>query len=175
MAAHAAKAMEFNPNVWWGWVALAQLRNDDLRAGRMDDACARHEQAYPAFAGSEELQINRTNLRVAIDYALVLDKSGHQKRANALLDCCMSFSRTIPRMGQEGYWISDSAIHSLRGDTKAALTALREAIDQGWRASWWYHLKHDPNFDAIRDEPEFQTMVKEIEADMSGQLARTRE
>jgi len=175
IAEYAAKAMEFKPNVWWGWAALAQLRNDDVRAGRMDDACARYEQAYPAFAGGNELQINRTNLRVAIDYALVLDKSGNQKRANALLDCCMSFIRTIPRMGQEGYWISDSAIYSLRGDTKAALTVLREAIDQGWRASWWYHLKHDPNFDAIRDEPDFQAMVREIEADMIEQLAQIHE
>ena len=175
IAGYAAKAMELNPNVWWGWAALAQLRNDDLRAGRLDDARARYEQAYPAFAGSTELQINRTNFRVAIDYALVLEKSKNQKRANALLDCCMSFIRTIPRMGQEGYWISDSAIYALRGDTPAALTALREAIDQGWRASWWYHLKHDPNFDAIRGEPEFQAMVREIEADMTRQLARTHE
>jgi hypothetical protein len=87
----------------------------------------------------------------------------------------MRFIRTISRLGQEGYWISDSAIYALRGDTGAALTALREAIDQGWRASWWYHLKHDPNFDAIRDEPEFQAMVKEIESDMTAQLARTHE
>ncbi len=55
------------------------------------------------------------------------------------------------------------------------MTALREAIDQGWRASWWYHLKHDPNFDSIRNEPEFQAMVQETEADMTTQLARTYE
>ena len=175
IAPYAAKAMELNPNVWWGWAALAQLRNDDLRAGRIDEACARYERAYPALASNEEFQINRTNLKVAIDYALVLEKSGNQKRSKALLDCSMRFIRTIPRLGQEGYWISDSAIYSLRGDTRAALTALREAIDQGWRASWWYHLKHDPNFDAIRDETEFQTMVQEIKADMSEQLARTHE
>jgi len=175
IAPYAAKAMELNPNVWWGWAALAQLRNDDLRAGRIDAACARYERAFPALAGDEKFQINRTNLRVAIDYSLVLEKSGNQKRAQALLDCCMRFIHTIPRLGQEGYWISDSAIYSLRGDTGAALTALREAIDQGWRASWWYHLKHDPNFDAIRDEPDFQAMVQEIEADMSKQLAQTHE
>jgi len=37
---------------------------------------------------------------------------------------------------------------------------------------WWYYLKLDKNLDSIRDEPEFQAMVKEIEADMAEQLAR---
>ena len=74
---------------------------------------------------------------------------------------------TPPRAG---YWISDAAIYAIRGDTKAALAALREAIDQGWRASWWYFLKHDPNFVAVRDEPEFLALVDELAADMKHQL-----
>jgi hypothetical protein len=75
-------------------------------------------------------------------------------------------------MGQEGYWIADAAIHALRGDTQAALTALRDAIDQGWRANWWYFLNHDPNFNAVRDEPKFQAIVKELRSDMADQLSR---
>ena len=35
-----------------------------------------------------------------------------------------------------------------------------------------YDLKHDPNLESIRDEPEFQAVVKEIEADMAEQLAQ---
>ncbi len=59
----------------------------------------------------------------------------------------------------------------MRGDANAALAALREAIDQRWRTCWWYFLRHDPNFDAIRDEREFQLMVQELESDMARQLA----
>ena len=69
-------------------------------------------------------------------------------------------------------WISDVQIYALQGQTTEALVALREAIDQGWRSLWWYDLKHDKNLDSIRDEPEFQAMVKEIETDMAEQLAR---
>ena len=108
----------------------------------------------------------------AIDYALVLDKCGEDERANDLLDRCMTFIRTIPRMGQEGYWISDAAIHSLRGDIDSALAAVREAIDHGWRAFWWYYFKYDPNFDAVRDDPEFQAMAEELSSDMADQLDR---
>jgi TolB-like protein/Tfp pilus assembly protein PilF len=172
IATYAAKAMEYRPNVWWGWAALAQLRNDDLRANRPEQALERYEREFPALADTEGIQVNRTNFRVAIDYSLVLARSGNQQRANDLLDLCMKFINTIPRMGQEGYWIADAAIHALRGDTQAALTALRDAIDQGWRANWWYFLKHDPNFDAVRDEPEFQAIVEEVGSDMADQLSR---
>jgi len=168
----AARAMDGKPNVWWGWAALAQLRNDDLRVDRTDAACVRYEQAFPTLADNNEILINRTNFRVAIDYALVLARSGEQRRANTLLDRSLAFIRTIPRMGQEGHWVADAAIYSLRGDANAALAALREAIDQGWRACWWYYLRHDPNFDAIRGEGEFQAMVQELESDMANQLAR---
>ena len=108
------------PNVWWGWAALAQLRNDDLRANRPEQALERYEREFPALADTEELRVNRTNFRVAIDYSLVLARSGNQQRANDLLDRCMKFINTIPRMGQEGYWIADAAIYALRGDTQCS-------------------------------------------------------
>jgi hypothetical protein len=43
------------------------------------------------------------------------------------------------------------------------------------RIFWWYFLKHDPNLESLHDEPEFQAMVAEIEADMAAQLERVRE
>jgi hypothetical protein len=55
------------------------------------------------------------------------------------------------------------------------LSALRQAIDEGWRGVWWYYLQHDPNLESLHDEPEFQAMVAEIEADMAAQLERVRE
>ena len=51
----------------------------------------------------------------------------------------------------------------------------RQVIDDGWRIRWWYFLKLDPNLESLHDEPEYQAMVAEIEADMAAQLARVRE
>ncbi len=65
-------------------------------------------------------------------------------------------------------------IYALLGETENALRALRQALDQGWRAFWWYWLGHDPKLDSIRDEPEFQAIVREIKADMTAQLLRVR-
>jgi len=74
-----------------------------------------------------------------------------------------------------GYGIADVQIYLLQGDKQKALSALRQAIDEGWRRSWWYYLKYDPIFESLHDEPEFQAMVAEIEVDMAEQLARVRE
>ncbi len=71
--------------------------------------------------------------------------------------------------------IADVEIYALQGEKQKALSALREAIDEGWRGNWWYLLKHDPNLASLHDEPEYQAMVAEIEADMAEQLARVRE
>ncbi len=63
----------------------------------------------------------------------------------------------------------------MQGEKQKALSALRQAIDQGWRVWWRYLLKQDPNLESLHDEPEFQAMVAEIETDMAEQLARVRE
>ncbi len=78
-------------------------------------------------------------------------------------------------MGFQGYWISDVQVYALQGEKQKALAALRQAIDEGWRNSWWYYLKYDPTLESLHDEPEYQAMVTEIEADMAAQLERVRE
>ena len=66
-------------------------------------------------------------------------------------------------------------IYALQGDKQKALSALRQAVDEGWRDSWRYSLEHDSALESLHGEPEYQAMVAEIEADMAAQLARVRE
>jgi hypothetical protein len=118
---------------------------------------------------------NMTIYVAAIDLALVLSKTGEQERADLFLDRSLQHIQTIQRLGGGGHWIADVQIYALKGEKQKALAALRQAINEGWRATWWYYLKHDPNLESLHDEPEFQAMVAEIEADMAAQLARVRE
>ena len=104
-----------------------------------------------------------------------MTKTGELKRANRLLDRSLTFIQTIPRLGYGGYGFSDVLIYALQGNTDTALAALRQAIDQGWRKFWWYHLEHDPILQPLHDEPGFEAMKEEIRADMAEQLARVRE
>ena len=48
-------------------------------------------------------------------------------------------------------------------------------MDEGWRVSWWEHLKYDLTLESIRGDARFQSIYDEIEADMAEQLARVRE
>ena len=143
-----------------------------MQAGRYAEVLARYERGYPALLQEDEPTIDEDNYEAAIDLALVLIKAGEQERAGLLLDRSLMLLLTIPRLGASGYRISDVLIYALQGKTGAALAALRQALDEGWRTAWWFYLEHDPNLDSIRDEPEFQAMLEEIKADMAAQLER---
>ena len=148
-----------------------------MRAGRYLEARAVFEKIAPELLNEDSPQIGNRNYRAAIDLALILSKTGEQERADRLLESSLQYIQRIPRLGDygSGYGIADVQIYTLQGDKQKALSVLRQAVDEGWRDSWWYFLKFDPILESLHDEPEFQAMVAEIEADMAEQLARVRE
>jgi hypothetical protein len=69
-------------------------------------------------------------------------------------------------MGLVGHGIRDVLILALQRKTFEAIAALRDAIDEGFRgtvASNGWPLSIDPYLDSIRNEPEFQEMVRELD------------
>jgi hypothetical protein len=81
----------------------------------------------------------------------------------------------MARRSHFGFGIADVQIYAIRGERQKALSTLRQAIDEGWRAYWRYHLEHDLSLESLHGEPDFQAMVSEIEAEMATQLERVRE
>ena len=95
-----------------------------------------------------------------------------------LTHCSATPQRVIDesiRVGIYGYWIADVQILALQGQTSAALAALRQAVDQDWVTDWRFFAHVDPNLDSIRNEPEFQAIMAEIETEMAEQLERSRQ
>ena len=159
----------------WDWPHLTFLRDHELRADRYPEARALYETSHPELLNRHAPKIHNWNYQSAIDFALVLFKTGEQAQADLLLNRSLQYIQTRPRLGDAGYGIADVQIYALQGEKQKALSALRQAIDEGWRFLWWYRLKHDPNLESIHDEPKYQAMVTEIEADTAAQLARVRE
>jgi tetratricopeptide (TPR) repeat protein len=151
------------------------LRDHELRAGRYAEARALYEKSYPELLNEGDPTVAGSNWGAAIGLALVLSKAGDQERADLLLNRSLQHIQTLPRLGEYGYGIADVGIYALQGEKQKALSALRQAIDDGWRLRWRHSLKHDSTLESLHDEPEFQAMVAEIEADMATQLARVRE
>jgi tetratricopeptide (TPR) repeat protein len=148
---------------------------EELRAGRYLEARAAFEKLAPELLNEDSPKIGNTNYRAAIDLALILSKLGEQERADWLLEGSLQYIQRIPRLGGAGYGFADVRIYALQGDRQKALSTLRRAIDEGWRSSWRYRLQYDPTLESLHDEPKYQAMVAEIEADMAVQLARVRE
>ena len=109
-----------------------------MRAGRYLEARTAFERIAPELLNEDSPKINNGNYRAAIDLALILSKLGEHERADWLLESSLQYIQQIPRLGFDGYGVADVKIYALQGDKQEAFSALQRAIDEGWRASWWY-------------------------------------
>jgi TolB-like protein/Tfp pilus assembly protein PilF len=152
---------------------LALLRDADLASGDGQAARARYAKAFPELLRATPPTIDGQNYQAAADLAIVLQKTGERERANQLLDRSEQFIRTLSRLGEFGYGITDVQIFALRGQKREALAALRAAETAMWRGpSWRYYCEFDPALASIRGEPEFKAVFADIERDMVRQRAK---
>ena len=155
---------------------LATLRNHDLRNTDFDAALARYQQFFPELISETPPSVNTDNLEFAVDVALVLLRMGQPERGEQLLNKSLDIiSKAASQSDSYGFGIQRAMIHALQGDTESALDSLRRTIDAGWRETWWMYLGIDPSLDSIRDEPEYQAMLKEVRDDMAAQRRRLEE
>jgi tetratricopeptide (TPR) repeat protein len=148
------------------WPELALLRDYELKNERYAEARTLYEETYPELLNEDDPKVVGRNWNEAIDLALVLSKMGEQKHADLLLE---RSARHIQHMSRRGvaYALADVQIYALQGEKHKALAALRRAVDGGWRSLWWHFLGHNLNLESLHDEPEYQAIVAEIEADMA--------
>jgi TolB-like protein/tetratricopeptide (TPR) repeat protein len=135
-------------------------------AGDFEKARKYAELRNPEFAADADPVADAYNVSNLVRYAFILQNLSEGQRADDLLDAALIVVRTLPRLGLSGHGIRDVQILALQGRKFEALAALREAIDEGFRgtaASNAWPLSIDPYLDSIRNEPEFQAMVRELD------------
>jgi TolB-like protein/tetratricopeptide (TPR) repeat protein len=172
---YGRRAFETEDPWAFGLHSFEPVRVHELRAGRYLEARAAFEKIAPELLNEDSPRITDFNYRAAIDLALILSETGEHERADSLLESSLRYIQEIPRLGAWGYGVADAQIYALQGDKEKALSTLQRAIEEGWRRFWWFFFRYDPILESLHDEPEYQAMVAEIEADMAEQLARVRE
>jgi TolB-like protein/Flp pilus assembly protein TadD len=60
---------------------------------------------------------------------------------------------------------TESSIHALRGDSRAALASLQSAYERGFRNTWF--LEFDLRLDSLREEPGFVAIKEQIAKDIA--------
>ena len=156
------------------WLALRVLRDADLQAGRSNAALERYRTAKPEFFDRKDPDVTTTNWRWAIEVANILLKVGEQDRAHSLLRKALPIIESRPRLGYEGFGISDVEIHALLGNKEEALDALAIAVEAGWRTSWWINTELNDNLTSLRGDPRYRAIVADIQSQMAEQLARVK-
>ena len=137
-----------------------------MLAGDYDKAREYTERRHPDFTADADLQVDIFNLPSVISYAFILQRQGDGERAAALLTAALPVVRNLPRVGISGHGIRDVQILALLGRSFEALSAFREAIDEGFRGTTFtngWPLSIDPYLESIRDRAEYKAMVDEID------------
>ncbi len=155
-------------------LALIQLRDADIRAGRAQDAVQRFRNIHPDLVDGADPKVDTTNWWWAIEIANALGKVGRQDRAEDLLHQALQVVESMPRLGYAGFGIADVEIHALLGDKEKALDALATAVEAGWRSSWRRKTEMNANLEILHDDPRFKDILAVIRAEMKEQLGRVK-
>jgi TolB-like protein len=146
-----------------------------FQSGDVDEARSIWQDLWPELYGDEDVVMSSTELvqshpvltRIA-SVAYTLQVNDQQERANELFEHVLAATRSRHRTRGLGYGTLDVFIHTVRGDKQKAISALREAVDMGWREDW-HHLLYLPFYESMRAEPEWIELINELEADIARQ------
>jgi hypothetical protein len=155
---------------WLSDLVFLRLTRDHLmQTNEFVDAIAFYRSRRPKLF-NEPPAIDIDNVEIAADLALLLRRAGEKKAADTLIEASLSWYRDTQVPGVYGVVsIVYIELLALNSEKRAALDALREAVDSGWRLGAQWDLI-DEGFSSLRDEAEFQAIVAEIEDDMARQL-----
>jgi tetratricopeptide (TPR) repeat protein len=135
--------------------------------GEVDKARSIWQELEPDLYDDEHV-LNKAHdggMLMMVAYTLYAD--GQLDRANYLFDVMLEAMQSLHRTRGRAYGMMDVFIHVTRGEKQKAISALREAVDMGWRIQ---RLRlRSPYYDSMREEPEWVDLVNELEADIAGQ------
>jgi tetratricopeptide (TPR) repeat protein len=167
---YAERNLELYP---WNRNPLFFLGKQDIDAGRTQLALDRWQSAYPVLATGEDPLCDQSNHDWLVPYADILLQAGQTERARRLLKSCLpAIEQMKNKVSPEA---SQSRILALLGRKEEALEALRREIIDGHRRIEASFRFGQPEYDFLRNEPEFQRLMQIVSTDLARQLERVLE
>ena len=139
-----------------------------LDQGRTDTALTMLRQAHPELF-EQNPTVDADNVLQAIDAAHLLQKERQNGAAEKLLQAVLAAYARPYAVAQPWLYSGKAQALAMLGETRAALDELRRQVDAGWRLFWRWDTELNPNFDSLREEPEFKAMVEFLRTDMARQ------
>ena len=136
-----------------------------------------HLERFLAEPGGTDPLFDPDHWLPFIDYALALQRTGADKRAAELIAEVAAFIETRIADGVVGdrfdmnlqFWLS--ALYAMSDETGKAIAALRKAAPQGG-LTCTHCLRMWPHWDNLREMPEFDRVLVEVEASKAVQRQR---
>lgn len=127
----------------------------------------------PELFKGDGAQVNAASAILAVGLAASQRQLGKDEQAQTLL---ANATQVLESASEKSDLAGpDLAIaYALAGDNARALIALRDAVDRGWRAGWWYYFDYCDLLEPLRDDPAFGVLRAEVAADMARQLESVR-
>jgi adenylate cyclase len=143
--------------------------------GRYQEALEAFASTHPELSCSVGPDVSTRNLFHAINLSLALQETGRRDCSSRLLREIQRILEGLPEQGHRSFGFLDVEVYARLGEKRRALDALRASVDAGLRMNWWLQLARSPHTVSLRNDPEFQSIIAEVEADMAAQRARLRE
>jgi predicted Zn-dependent protease len=144
-----------------------------LDQGRTGTALEIIRQAHPELFDHPPV-VDANNVLQAIDTAQLLQLENRDDEAKKLLQASIA-AYDKPYTVTESWLASGKAqALALLGEKQAALKELRHQVDKGWRLLWRWNSELNPNFESLREDPEFHAIIEFLDTDMARQLESIR-
>lgn len=170
-AARAALAMGVEDRWNSHMYLLRVMRDEALVSGNLDEALAWYRRLTPELFEAQP-QVRADNIVKAADLGLLLQRAGQSEQAQAMLKSVVSFYDDNYARGAANYPLGIAKVDALAllGRNDEALAALRQLIDDGWRLLWRWSTVFNPNHASLHDDPDYESMLVEIEQDLARQV-----
>lgn len=131
--------------------------------------------SFPELSCDIEAQVTQDNLGVAMNLSLALQETGQESCAERLLDKILERLLEMRGHGYRRHSHLFPTVYARQGKTKLALAKLSERIESGMTLSWWLGVERSPHMTSLRDNPELNAMMSEVDMMQDAQRAILRE